>query len=225
MKNVVAEMKNKNNIQSCCQKSYEKKSRAFWLGLIYGLAPHVGCISFILFGVFGTTIAFAFLKPLFINPYIFHILIGLSFIFATISGIIYLRKNMLFSLLGVKKKWKYLFTLYVTTILINIIMLTVVFPYFTNAMSNKVALNRMFFQNSQQVFSIQVEIPCSGHGPLITSELYGISGIKSVKFEFPNKFVISYNPAETTKRKILSLNIFKTYKATVLNSQANFATP
>ncbi len=61
------------------------------------------------------------------------------------------------------------------------------------------------------------DIPCPGHAPLITSELKKINGVKDVKFSFPNLFEVKYNSLKTSKEEILSLKVFNTYKATVIN--------
>ena len=93
--------------KSCCQPT-KKQPKGFWSGLIYGLIPHTGCIAFIIFTILGVTTATALFKPLLLSPYFFYILIALSFIFATISALIYLKKCALLSLRGIKTKWKYL---------------------------------------------------------------------------------------------------------------------
>jgi copper chaperone CopZ len=67
--------------------------------------------------------------------------------------------------------------------------------------------------------TIKVDIPCSGHAPLITTELYKLNGIKNVKFTPANQFTVSYDPSVTTKDGILSLGIFKTYPAKDIGGQ------
>jgi hypothetical protein len=217
-------MKRSNKYHDCCKQDNKKESQAFWLGIVYGLVPHIGCIAFIVLAVFGATASMAFLKPALLNPYFFYILIGLSFIFATISATIYLKINTLLSLPGIKRKWKYLTTLYFSTILINVFMFMLIFPYATNAISSQIAVNKLFSQTTQSTLVIQVAIPCSGHAPLITEELYKMAGVKNVKFQFPNKFIINCDYTKTSKEQILSLPIFNTYKAAVLDTQADFIT-
>jgi hypothetical protein len=217
-------MKRISKKQSCCEKDSKKKSYAFWLGIVYGLIPHAGCIAFIIFAIFGVTMLVTFLKPILLNPYLFYILLGLSFVFTTISAIIYLKINASLSLLGIKRRWRYLSTLYISTILINLFMFMVVFPYATNVLASRTAVNRLLSQASQAI-TIQVAIPCSGHAPLITEEIYKINGIRDVKFQFPDKFVISFDFTKTSREKILSLGIFNTYKAIPLSISANSVTP
>ena len=76
---------------SCCS-SNKKESKGFWSGLFYGLVPHTGCIAFIIFSILGVTTATALFKPLLMSRYFFYGLIIMSFLFATISAMIYLKK-------------------------------------------------------------------------------------------------------------------------------------
>ena len=211
----------KNNKQSdCCQKIDKKESQAFGSGIVYGLIPHIGCIAFIVFTVLGVTTAVSFFKPILLNPYFFYILVGLSFIFATVSAAIYLNRNGLFSISGIKRKWKYLSTLYGSTIVINILIFLVIFPFATNFISNRAAVNKLLAtQGSQTTINIQVSIPCPGHAPLITEELNKIDGVNKIEFKFPNTFVIHCDFSKTSKEKILASDIFDTYKATAVNTQ------
>jgi copper chaperone CopZ len=62
-----------------------------------------------------------------------------------------------------------------------------------------------------------VDIPCSGHAPLISDELKKIDGVSSVQFSLPNVFDVKYDSSKASKQQILSLEVFKTYKATVLS--------
>src|SRR4030042_1916052 len=96
------------NKKECCQKENndKKKERGFLAGILYGLTPHLFCIAFIVFTVLGTTTATGLLKPLMLNRYFFYFLVALSLVFATISGIFYLRRNGILSLAGAKRKWK-----------------------------------------------------------------------------------------------------------------------
>lgn len=213
-------------------------------GLVYGLIPHIGCIAFIVFSILGVTTATAIFRPLLLNPYFFYILIALSFVFATISAIIYLKKQgfitagksedgikISFARDILKRKWKYISTMYGTTIFINLLLFMVVFPLaanFSYGSTNIVAGPTGAFvagepsKNSLSSLTLQVAIPCSGHAPLITENLKKINGIQNIKFRSPNLFDVSYDPTKTTKQEILSLEIFNTYKATAVSeNQAN----
>jgi hypothetical protein len=68
---------------------------------------------------------------------------------------------------------------------------------------------------------LSVAIPCSGHASLITGEIKSLSGINSVQFSLPNIFDVKYDPTKTTKQQILTLDVFKTYKAIVLSETSN----
>jgi len=215
-------MDNTNNKKlDCCKKVDPKEKRGFLEGIFYGLIPHMGCIGFIIFSVLGVTAITTFFESLLLNPYFFNILIGLSFVFATLSAIIYLKKNCALSISGIKRRWKYLLILYSTTILINLFLFIIVFPYLTNLISNP-TVNGAFvgIQSRQSVLTIQVTIPCSGHAPLITRELNKINGITNIEFKFPNIFVISYDYTKISKQEILSLDVFNTYKAIILNESS-----
>jgi len=202
-------------------------------GIIYGLAPHSICIAFILASIVGSTTLTQLFKPLLLNPYFLYILISISFLFATISAIVYfnrlgfisIRKNedgmyLAIESEGIKSKWKYLSTLYGTTIGVNLLFFLIIFPILTNITSGSALANVYANGNSSniQTLRLQVDIPCPGHAPLITSELKSISGVINVKFIFPNIFDVYYDASKTYKEQILSLDVFKTYKASVLGS-------
>ena len=201
----------------CCnKKSEKKKKRGFLTGLVYGLIPHIGCIAFIVFTVLGVTTATAFFKPFLLNPYFFYILVAMSIIFATISAFFYLKKNKILSFQGMKNKRKYLLILYGTTISVNLILFIVVFPIAANINLKASVGNEVIkSQNSLSSITLEVSIPCPGHAPLITGELKNIIGVINVIFKFPNKFELIYDSAKTSEEQILSLDVFKTYKATV----------
>ena len=226
---------------NCCGKKNEKrKKEGFCAGLIYGSIPHVGCICFIVFAVLGGTAATALFKPLLLNPYFFHILVALSIVFATISAFFYFKKQGFITLSrsegglelgflpeGIKRKWKYLLTLYGTTIAINLILFMVIFPLLATLDAEEglslAAISSVFLgrevqtESSLPLITLRVGIPCPGHAPLITGELKTISGVENVRYRFPNKFIVNYNPEETSKEEILALDVFNTYKPTIVN--------
>jgi copper chaperone CopZ len=205
-------MKDLNNQKICCQK--ETKKKGLFIGLLYGIVPHTFCIAFIILTVLGATTATAFLKPFLLNRYFFYILIGLSIFFATISAIIYLEKNGVLSFQGIKRKWKYLSILYGTTIFVNLLSFMVIFPYLANL--NRVQPFALIEATPLSSVTLKVDIPCPGHASLISNELKKIDGVEDVKFSFPNLFDVKYNPSKTSKEKLLSLQVFNTYKAVVI---------
>jgi hypothetical protein len=197
--------------EKCCQTNNEKKTKGFLHGLIYGLIPHTGCIAFILFTILGVTTATAFFKPLLLNRYFFHGLIALSFVFATVSAMIYLRKHGLLSLQGMKKKWKYLSMLYGTSVGINLLLFIVIFPIATNL---TLASPTGAVVGDLTEITLKVDIPCPGHAPLISEGLQSIKGVTSVRFRFPDYFDVSYDK-RTSKENILDLGVFGIYPAQV----------
>ena len=227
---------------NCCSKKNEKRKReGFLSGLIYGLVPHIGCIAFIVFSVLGVTTATALFKPLLLNPYFFYILIAISLVFSTFSAIFYFKQQGFISFnrisdgleisflpSGLKRKWKYLSILYGTTISINLLLFMIIFPIAANVGSGASLTASLLgafgggeelqLSDSASLITLQVAIPCPGHAPLITGELKKINGVKDVKFRFPNLFDVNYDLGPTTKEEILSLNVFNTYKATVIKA-------
>lgn len=221
---------------NCCNKDNQKieeeknkKGKGILSGLIYGLVPHIGCIAFIIFSILGVTAVTTIFKPFLLNPYFFHILIGLSVIFATISAIIYLKKNGILSFSGIKRKKGYLLTLYGTTIAINLLLFMVIFPIAANLDSDvslKTAILTAFgkseglvLSEKESLITLKVDIPCPGHALLIIRELEKIEGVKNAQFQFkfPNHlFNVVYNPKIASKKEILSLDVFNTYQATII---------
>ena len=219
----------------CCNKNSQKpqenkgnkKRKGILSGLICGLIPHIGCIGFIVFSILGVTAATAVFRPLLLNRYFFHILILISFVFATASALIYLKKNGILSFLGIKRKKGYLLTLYGTTIGVNLILFMLIFPImanvdagasFTTAISNTF-LNQEITQagDREKLLSIKVDIPCPGHASLITKEINKIVGIEKINYRFPDLFDIYYDFERTIEGEILSLEIFNIYPATIIN--------
>ena len=226
----------------CCNKTDNKpgdrkennNNKGFLSGIIYGLIPHIGCIGFIIISILGVTTATAIFKPFLLNRYFFHILILISFIFATISALIYLKNNGILSISGIKRKKGYLLTLYGSTVSINLLLFMLIFPIMTNIVNGASltsAVSGAFFsqkniqnKEGENILSIKVDIPCPGHAPLISGEIKTITGVETVGFKFPNLFDISYNSGDTSKEKILSLDVFNTYKAVVINEQKDKTT-
>jgi hypothetical protein len=204
------------SMPSCCQNNNtaEKiKTKGFFRGLIFGLIPHTFCILFIIFSIIGATAGSLLMKKFLILPYFFPALIALSIIFASLSAIFYLKRNQLLSLTGIKKSWKYLSILYGTTALVSVIFFYGIFPAVMAATTNA-ENNRATTGQTTNMLTIKVDIPCSGHGPLIIDELKKTAGVTGVDYAPLNTFKINYDPSLTNEASILSSEIFKTYKAT-----------
>jgi hypothetical protein len=203
----------KTELPSCCQpvKRPEGRKGLFW-GVVYGLLPHVFCIAFMVLSVVGATAGAAFFGKFLAMPFFFPALIALSFVFATISAIMYLKRGGNLSIVGVKRSKKYLGILYAATLAVGLVFAYVVFPLAIqktnpsqNAAQSQIASSML----------IKVDIPCPGHAPLIIGELKKINGVLYVEFVSPNSFKIGYDQEATSPLAIMSLEIFKTYKATI----------
>jgi len=217
---------------SCCESNRGGKQpgkKGVLDGILYGLVPHAGCIAFLLLTLAGATTAAALFKPLLMSPYLFQGLIALSFIFATISAAIYLKNRGLLSVEGAALKWKYLSVLYGTTIAVNLVMFFIVFPFAANLGTGAPATTAFAATQTLQanataapkpadsLVTLEVAIPCSGHAPLITSELKKINGVTGVNFRYPGVFDVYYDQTKTSTTEILSLDIFRTYAAKTVN--------
>jgi len=207
-----------NELPDCCKKDKSSLSQ----GLLYGLIPHIGCIAFIIGSVLGVTVLMNFFKPILMNRYFFHALIGVSLGFAGLSSVLYLRKNKLLSVAGAKKKWKYLTVMFGSTVGINLLLFLVIFPMLANIDASGTITGGAVLDSTNEKYStitLTSDIPCSGHAPLITQELKTLDGIFDIKFSFPNKFDVKFDSSKTSKEKILGLEIFKTYKAEEVNKK------
>lgn len=202
-----------------------KQNNGIAQGIFYALVPHTMCIAFLIGSIFGVTLLMQFFKPLLMNRYFFYILIVISFAFATLSAALYLRKNGLLSGLGAKKKWKYLTGMYGSTIGINLALFLLIFPILANASPTNITGGALDEQAPYvSTLKMTVDIPCSGHAPLITSELKTIGGVLGVQFSFPNTFDVTYDNTKTTKQEILALDVFKEYPATVASGSLQGST-
>jgi hypothetical protein len=208
----------------CCKKE-EKKNKGILNGILYGLTAHSFCILFILLTVLGATTLTTILRPLFMSRYFFHVLILIAVIFATVSALLYLKRNNKLSLLGIKEKKNYLFILYGTTIAINLSLFLFIFPITANisgGASLKEAVKTSFGKETsiilgedEKLLTVKVDIPCSGHAYLVFVDLDGFPGVKNVDFRFPNIFDISYDSDITTPEEIFSVDVFQNYKTVV----------
>ncbi len=208
-------MENEKELPDCCKTT--KKANTIWQAIGYGLLAHAGCIAFIIASIVGATAAVTFLKPIMMNRYFFYILIAISFVFATISSVLYLRKNGFLSKAGIKKKKGYLATMYGITLGVNVLLFIVIFP----ALANAGSITGATVASSQASMTISVDIPCPGHAPLVTNALKAL-GVDAINFKFPNKFEIGYTPSKVSKQQIMNIDVFDEYPATIIaESNAN----
>jgi len=199
--------------KSCCQTETGKKSSGILSGTLLGILPHSFCIAFALFSIIGAVTASTFLKKFLLIPNFFLYLVIVSLILATFSSAIYLKKNKCLCATGIKNKWKYIFTVYSATILVNLFMFFVILPALANANFQNVLGEE---KNNLSKLSIKVDIPCSGHASLIIDEVRKNSDVDSVTYSTPDKFDIKYDPGKITPEAITSLEIFKTYPAKII---------
>lgn len=195
--------------KDCCGKP-SKKGKGILSGIFYGLIPHTGCIAFLIFAILGVTTVTALFRPMLMSPFFFYILIGLSVVFACISAGIYLKRQNMLSVTGIKRKWKYLVVLFGTTIGINILLFIFIFPVAANMVVDETPTGN-FAAMQLEEFTLKVDIPCSGHASLITQELYTLDGVTNVKYILPNIYDITYDTTLTSEEEIQSLGIFDTY--------------
>ncbi|HLD58230.1 MAG TPA: cation transporter [archaeon] len=197
-------------------KNSGKANSSLKQGILFGIVPHIGCIAFILASVFGATVAIEFFKPLLLNPLFFYILIGISFLFAGISAMFYLKRNKILSLRGIMMKKKYIATMFSSTIGINMLFFFFIFPM-AASLGMGTAQGSPGSLGANYLLTLQVDIPCAGHAPLISNELKGLEGVSKVSFEFPNFFRVECDLSKAPKEKILSLEVFKTYGAKIVS--------
>lgn len=191
--------------KNCCEN---KQKNGLKQGLLYGLIPHTFCILFIIFSILGATSVGFFAKTILLIPNLFSFLIIISLVFATLSAFLYLKKNNCLCLGKIKSKWKYLSTLYGTTLIVNLLIMLIIFPAVANSQGEN--LNRPLAAST--VNYVEIGIPCSGHAPLIIDELGKDPGIQTVSFKLPNTFKIVYDPNITSIEKITSYSVFKDFK-------------
>lgn len=207
-------MENEENVPDCCKKAVPGE-KPILQAIGYGLLAHAGCIAFIIASVIGATAAAAFLKPVMMNRYFFYMLIAISFGFATLSSVLYLRKHKSLSLGGILMKKKYLATMYGVTLGINLLLFLLVFPALANVSAEWITGGAASIF-SPATLTLEVDIPCPGHAPLVTTELTSI-GVDTVSFKLPNTFIVGYNPAKVSEQQILNLAVFSSYPATLVN--------
>ncbi len=193
-------------------------------GITYGLIPHIGCIGFIIASIIGATTLITLFKPLMMNRYFFYILILISLGFAAISSIFYLRKHSELNWAGIKENKGYLSTMFGLTLGINLLLFFVIFPLTANITidetldTTQLAGAGTDTQASMEQISLKVSIPCPGHAPLISNELKTLSGVKNIKYSFPDKFNVDYDSTQTTREDIFGLEVFKSYPALELSN-------
>ncbi|MEI8339410.1 MAG: hypothetical protein WCF94_01975 [bacterium] len=197
--------------KKCCVEPKPNLKKGLLSGLIYGLIPHSFCLAFALFSMIGAVTASVILKKALLIPNIFSYLIIISFTLATLSIYFYLKKTDCLCRSGIKENWKYILTVYTSTILISLVFFYGVIPVLANVRTGDITNQ----QNNNQI-SLKVAIPCSGHSFLIMDEIRKNVGVTYVKFVYPDIFKVTYDPQKTTPKDIEDQEIFRTFKASIL---------
>lgn len=193
-------------MKDCCAED-KTKNQGLKKGLLYGLFPHTFCIAFFILSISGAVGGTAITKKFLLIPNFFLFLTFVSLLFASLAAFFYLKKKSCCHAQGIKKQWKYLTTLYLATIIMNILIAYVVLPVSANQISKQNFNNPL-----ASTLNLSVQLPCPGHAPLIIDEIKKIDGVESVNFQLPRHFQVSYNPQKTNSTEITSLEIFKTFK-------------
>lgn len=194
-------------MESCCQNDRPRQQGAL-SGIFYGLIPHTFCIAFVVLSLIGAVGGATLAKKFLMLPYFFLFLTILSLMSATLAAFFYLKKNNCCTRRGIKKKYKYLATLYSVTIITNILVAYLIIPALISGPDRRME----YGVNQLTLASIEVQIPCPGHAPLIIDELEKVSGVKDVSFQAPRTFKVAYNSEETSLDNIKMVEIFKAFK-------------
>jgi len=186
----------------CKRKGDE--SKGLLAGIVAGIIPHIGCIAFIVFTLLGITFLSSLFKQFLILKWAFPLMILLSFLLAGISSFFYLKRNCCVN------KTKYLSILFSSVILINFLLYFVIFPATANLSGSSVGDG-----DNTKLITLQVNIPCSGHAPLIIDELKKLEEVKSVSYRTPNYFDVECD-SSLDEEKLLSMDIFKEFPCKIV---------
>lgn len=200
----------------------DKKDTTIMQGILYGTIPHIGCIMFIIGSILGVTFLMNWFRPLLMSRFFFHALIALALVIATLSSALYLKKNGMLSWQGIKKKRRYIATMYGSTLIVNIVLFMVVFPLVANISSGSgqitgAAVGIDVMDLEQESVMLRVDIPCPGHAPLINNELGSTDGVISVRYSFPNNFYVDFLPSMTSTEDIVGIDVFRSYPAEIIS--------
>lgn len=200
-----------NDTNKCCIEPKPHLKGGLLSGIIYGLIPHSFCLAFALFSMIGAVTTSLFLKNILLIPNIFSYLVAVSIILATVSIFFYLKKTDCLCKSGIKSNWKYIAIVYITTVIVNMFFFYSVIPALANLGNN----SNISQTNASEIL-LRVGIPCTGHSFLIIDELTKISGVYDATFSAPDIFKVTYNTDLVSIDKISSLEIFKSFKMTII---------
>jgi len=117
-----------------------------------------------------------------------------------LSALVYLYRIRKLSWLGIKEKKGYLLTLFAAVVGINLLLYLVVFPLLTNLKALRLSKGEVMVSGQTGLVTkiLKVEIPCSGHAPLVVDELQRIEGVREIRFRLPNFFEVSFDSSQTS---------------------------
>ena len=95
----------------------------------------------------------------------------------------------------------------------NVLFFFLIFPILVSSLSKTNLPTTGLAIESTSNIVLEVDIPCPGHAPLIIDELKKVDGILSVTFDFPNIFSVTFDSKIVSKEKILSQEVFSSFKA------------
>ena len=191
-------------------KKHKKKDKSYLKGIYYGIVPHSFCILFIVASIVGATFFTTLLRPLMLSSLFFYGLIAVSLIFASIGVIFYLKQSKLLSFKGIRFKWRYLTLLYGLTIGVNLLFFFFIFPLVSNIGGIQ--------GNFDSQITLRVDIPCSGHAPVILDELRnnGFEG-KYLWHQMADGFEVYFNSDFQSIEDILKQDVFNYFAAEIVN--------
>lgn len=101
-----------------------------------------------------------------------------------------------------------------------VILAMLALMFVATACSNANSVTGAFSANSgangNVRLTLDVAIPCPGHAQLIMSALKGLAGVTAVNYRPISYFDVTYDEQIVSRERILSLDVFKIYKATVV---------
>jgi len=91
-------------------------------------------------------------------------------------------------------------TLFAAVVGINLLLYLVVFPLLTNLKALRLSKGEVMVSGQTGLVTkiLKVEIPCSGHAPLVVDELQRIEGVREIRFRLPNFFEVSFDSSQTS---------------------------
>jgi plastocyanin domain-containing protein len=119
----------------------------------------------VILSVIGATTGAVFLKKFVFIPNLFIYLVILSFIFATLSAVFYLKRNRFLTMSGIKKKWKYLSILFLTTIIVNVGLIYFILPAVANIGKKNIDVSSTAINTNDNYQTIYMDQLGGGYKP------------------------------------------------------------